>query len=101
MSKRALRRHHRVRIRAKARFILSVVYGYGLEGWWNEDKEWVEKCVWKATNTFTYCSCYRCGNPRRFKGTCHNPLTRQERKANLHAEEEIQALRDLPDSSGS
>ncbi len=45
MSKRAVRRHHRARMRVHARFILHVVYGYGLDKWWSESEEWVEKCV--------------------------------------------------------
>lgn len=63
--KRALRRHHAARLKAVRRFH------------WGRDIRHDAKLVGKVVDTPTPCSCWMCGNPRRFQ----NELTCQERRA--------------------
>lgn len=62
MSKRAERRHHAERLRAKRKNYL---------GGNNDDKR-----LGKLVHTATACSCYMCGNPRRH----FNERTIQEKR---------------------
>lgn len=63
--KRALRRHHAARLKAARRF------------YWGRDIRHDAKLIGKAIDTPTPCSCWMCGNPRRYG----NELTCQERRA--------------------
>lgn len=56
--KRALRRHHRERMKARARRKL-LDWGFGSH--YNTDWDWV---LGVRGDTFTCCSCHACGNPR-------------------------------------
>lgn len=67
-TKRALRRHHLNRMKAKA----SKVY------WWHEPER-----AAKWANHLAACSCYMCGNPRKW----WNESTMQERRFNDSAAE--------------
>lgn len=62
--KRALRRHHTARLKRSRRFH------------WGRDLAHELKSLAKAVNTPCPCSCWMCGNPRRYFGE----LTRQERR---------------------
>lgn len=63
--KRVLRRHHAVRLKAARRFH------------WGRDIRHDAKLIGKVIDTPTPCSCWMCGNPRRYQ----NKLTCQERRA--------------------
>lgn len=82
-TKRAIRRHHRDRLKQKRR-------DYYGERWRKpviserEEKYW---CV--SIDTPTPCSCCMCGNPRRH----FNELTPQERRHNESWREECQDLK--------
>lgn len=67
---RALRRHQSQRAKARAINHLQTIFG--------ESREWItpQKIAEYAKNR-TPCSCWMCGNPRRFTGEA----TRQELKA--------------------
>lgn len=76
MAKTAIRRHHTERLK-KAR----VNYW----GHWNRwyDSPWTPKSRGAVTRTPCPCSCYTCGNPRRWmkgKDQSEGTLTYQERK---------------------
>ncbi len=65
MSKnRALRRHHKNRMRARCRRRLRI--------FWNDCRdvtdEDIERWAKFRTDTYTICSCLMCRNPRRQKG---------------------------------
>lgn len=60
--KRALRRHHAARLKAVRRFH------------WGRDISHDAKLIGKAIDTPSPCSCWMCGNPRRY----FKELTRQE-----------------------
>ncbi len=79
MSKRALRRHHRARMvtRAKRIFLNR-----------GDEPEQAEKWASRLANHLAWCSCYSCGNPRRYYGFTmfsirSEALTLQERAAAL------------------
>lgn len=67
-TKRALRRHHRQRM------IQHALRSYMLRR--VEDKDVQRALVLRLYNNLKNCSCYMCGNPRKFE----NRLTRQERR---------------------
>lgn len=69
-NKRALRRHHANRVKAKMR------------KYYGKDRELTDKDVGRFASTHgAGCSCWMCGNPRRYmKGK--EKLTIQERKQN-------------------
>ena len=63
--KRALRRHHAARLKVMRHFH------------WGRDIRHDVKSLGKAVDTPCPCSCWMCGNPRRY----FNQLTRQEQVA--------------------
>lgn len=63
--KRVLSRHHAARLKAARRFH------------WGRDIRHNAKLIGKVTDTPTPCSCWMCGNPRRYR----NELTCQEHRA--------------------
>ena len=68
-SKRALRRHHRERLKKKR----ASYY------WWWASSD--AKRLGKVVTTPCMCSCFMCGNPRKYyKMTGEGRLTIQERK---------------------
>jgi len=73
--RRALRRHHVQRLkRARA-------------GYWGRDRTLSPRQLGIAVGTSTPCSCWMCGNPRRFlTGDLPNGLTVQEVKQRLFAQ---------------
>lgn len=68
---RAIRRHHRERLRAKRRF-----------HWGRDLSTEPPQNIARAINTPTPCSCWMCGNPRRYFGE----QSVQERRANQEDE---------------
>lgn len=90
LQKRALRRYHKERMKAKARRIASVFWGYGFDTFLRED---LIRGVEQLADNIKACSCYMCRNQR------HNywlPLserkTRQELLAELKEKEELELL---------
>ena len=71
---RALRRHHYQRLKRKRRD------HYGSYGRHRDDVQG------QLANTAMLCSCWMCGNPRKYFGE----ITRQEALANLNFIEQIQ-----------
>jgi len=69
--KRALRRHHVARFKRSRRFH------------WGRDLAQEPKLLAKAVDTPCPCSCWMCGNPRRYFGE----LTRPERRELLEFRE--------------
>lgn len=67
-SKRAVRRHHRERMlqRALQSYVLS----------WLHDEAERRRCAVGWYNNLKKCSCWMCGNPRKYEGK----ITRQERR---------------------
>lgn len=83
-SKRALRRHHRMRMikRAMRKF---------REWSWNYDEEWVKRSALQSHSHMAVCSCNMCCNERRNPWlTKKEKLTFQERRNLLTFEEEIE-----------
>jgi len=66
-TRRALRRHHRQRM------IRHALRTYALR-WWKDDPDVQRRCALRLYNNLAKCSCWMCGNPRRYEGR----LTRQE-----------------------
>lgn len=62
--KRALRRHHRNRLKSKR---INLNY-------WCKDKD--DRLLGISINTPCPCSCFMCGNPRKY----YNEVTRQEKR---------------------
>ena len=58
--KRALRRHHRQRMMARARRILATGIG-------PTDPEFEDR-VRRSYDNLSVCSCWMCGNPRKWRG---------------------------------
>lgn len=59
--KRALRRHHVARAKAKTRrFLQSWGFGGG------DHESWLARSVARMHKNRAICSCYSCGNPRRW-----------------------------------
>lgn len=82
-NRRSVRRHHKFRIRNKARWSCRVFYRVYSNGYYGKDNETELKKAIKAANKdadhFSVCSCPMCGNPRRFNKGKHK-FTMQERK---------------------
>lgn len=79
---RALRRHHRARLKIKRQFH----WGYGRKSSWSEPERGQINFMNPRTagfvvNTATPCSCWMCHNPRRVGGWSGPRLTMQELKA--------------------
>lgn len=65
---RAIRRHHRERLKRKRRYF-----------WGHSRDLWEEpRYLGMAVSTPKVCTCWMCGNPRRW----HDELTMQERRSN-------------------
>jgi hypothetical protein len=105
MSKRALRRHHRARLVARARKIRRRWW----RSWTPDQSEWVpgegrvfakravdhtqaDASAAKYVDHLAACSCSGCGNPRRFGGYAAPVLTRQERLVILYLREVLSEL---------
>jgi hypothetical protein len=82
MSKRALRRHHRERLRSRCFRILNFWFSH-------LSQEDVRRWSLKRGDTFTVCSCWMCGNPRRMGGGNGTTLTRQEIRSLQEVEESL------------
>lgn len=103
---RALRRHHRARVIAKARRLRRRWFN----SWEPDQWEWVrgrgrvpdrvyvrrradhtvaDAHAVKYADHLAVCSCVSCGNPRRFGGSHAPVLTRQERVAELQLREQL------------
>lgn len=70
----AYRRHHRQRIRDRARRIFKTHSRYGWNGY-REYKEWLDRSVQRLAENMAHCNVC-CGNRRKWE-----PLTMQERRA--------------------
>ena len=82
--KRAIRRAHYQRLKKNVKWY----YGGYFDTWRHYPNE-PETCGFLA-NTQTKCSCWMCGNPRRYyKWTGENPRTIQEQKVYQESIEEI------------
>ena len=84
-SPRAIRRHHKRRMKAKAILIARRVLGIVSLGLWSDDNA---KAAAKNADHLASCSCAMCCNPRRSKFYSGKSQTRKE----------MQAERDLRDS---
>lgn len=113
-SKRALRRHHRARMIARARRVTRRWYGT----WEPRQSEWVkgkgsvfkrrpidhtsaDQYAVKVGDYLAVCSCYSCGNPRRHFGASlyswrAQVLTPQERRSALYLREWPDDLEEVP-----
>jgi hypothetical protein len=74
--KRALRRHHRQRM------IRRALRSYVLR--WEEDREIQRERVLRWYNNLAKCSCWMCGNPRKYEGR----VTVQEQRQLQAAQDE-------------
>lgn len=86
MSKRALRRHHRARLRQRA--FKNLLWGW--EGVVPMSK--IEDWARRRGDTWTICSCSSCGNPRNHGGFIWPALTRQEIVSDLDFKEQLKEL---------
>jgi len=87
---RALRRHHRARMVARARALFTR---------WGDDDDTVRRNAPRLADNLCWCSCYSCGNPRRHFGFCiygrtNSILTRQEIRAEMALREGILEVED-------
>ena len=81
--KRALRRHHAERMHQHALRIIREYWYYG-----DQDEEWAQWASRRWRDHLKVCSCWSCGNPRRYL----NELTRAELKANDSSRDAIDTL---------
>lgn len=85
MSKRAIRRHHKSRVRRRTYNLLL------LQSWGDEYA--VSNWGLRRAENFTVCSCPMCGNPRRHGAWSWRPnwggRTRQEHLADLSFREQL------------
>lgn len=86
-TKRALRRHHRERIR-KAREEQLKQWHFHPSDDLEARKKWIYNASRFMINTCPNCSCPMCGNPRRH----FSVITRQEQRNKLNFEEEVNDL---------
>jgi len=84
-TKRAVRRHHKQRMRDKARFIVGVIWNYATGN--TKRPDIVQDAVHNADN-ITQCSCDACCNPRRSKYREKKGKTLQELKSDYDLEDE-------------
>ena len=88
MSKRALRRHHKSRVRRRA-YKLLILRSWG-------DEYAVSNWGLRRADNFTVCSCPLCGNPRRhgsWSWKCHwGGRTRQEHLSDLAFKEQLDEI---------
>lgn len=79
--KRSIRRHHKERLKEKRK-------DYCSNDLWNEEEQ-EERCLCISIDTPKRCSCWMCGNPRRYmKGK--EKYTIQELKHNIELREELE-----------
>lgn len=79
--KRALRRHHKFRMRRRAAFVRNHIWAIGeIFPYLGNGNCWAVR----NGDNIKACSCWMCGNPRRY----FNTLTRQEQLAELEEREE-------------
>ena len=87
-STRALRRHHRARIQAKALRLLRQ-----RRAWSESLPALSDPCVYRRAEHFAACSCPMCGNPRRHRAWANraqwNGRTRAEYLAALDEREQV------------
>ena len=78
-TKRALRRHHRQRMIARAyrSYVLC----------WENDEDIQRERVLRWYNNLAKCSCWMCGNPRRYKG---RPTLQEERQLQAALDEAME-----------
>lgn len=76
--KRALRRHHKERMKRKAYRIYTEIWSAG--SYSTCSINWINKFVNKSADNMAMCSCDMCGNPRRHPNSTKERLTFQERK---------------------
>ena len=77
--KRALRRHHKARMKRRAKRLYERIFrGVDIERYGNKELE-------HYGDNISVCSCWMCGNPRRFF-TGDEKITMQERKENVRSE---------------
>src|SRR5271157_803 len=88
MSNRAIRRHHRERLKNRLRKILSSREFYSMYNpGWTKDLEYQVNIRW---NNMQMCSCSCCGNPRRKSaGWGYEPQTIQEKRANCDYKDQL------------
>jgi hypothetical protein len=77
-TKRAVRRHHRERMIQRA--LRSCVLG------WEEDREIRRERALGWYNNLAKCSCWMCGNPRKYEGR----ITVQERRQLQAAQDDME-----------
>ena len=81
-SSRALRRHHRARMKRRAQTVLKK---------WGYPDHTDARDVGRHADNLAICSCHMCGNPRRTVWT-KNPFTLQEIRSNLDFAEDVKYL---------
>ena len=74
-TKRALRRHHRRRMIAHARHVLSTIYGREYTA------EELKRAARRYHDHLKMCSCYLCGNRRKWGGPTLQERRMQQRIA--------------------
>lgn len=77
MSKRGNRRHHNERLKERAKKILK-------QKFWSQPRD-IDQVAAKSFNHLKNCSCYMCGNPRKYS----NEQTLQEMRNNEVFSQEI------------
>lgn len=85
MSNRAIRRHHRERLKKRTRKILASNYFSKYFPYWHNNLEFHVNVRW---NNMQICSCHMCGNPRKY----YNDLTFQELKENDRYSDDLKEL---------
>ncbi len=88
MSNRAIRRHHRERLKKRLRkILLSQQFHSMFNPGWTKDLEYRVNIRW---NNMQMCSCSMCGNPRRkSSGWGHERFTLQEKRANYAYKDQL------------
>lgn len=78
ISKRAIRRHHKQRMKAKARYIAGVIWRYAMGDTKSEE---VVESMERNADHLKACSCEMCRNPRRSKWRKNKGKTIREEQA--------------------
>ncbi len=85
MCKRSIRRHHSERMKAKARKVAQQSWGYRVDlGMAAAEVERLSSRAEKFSDHLASCSCYMCGNPRKW----FEERTRAEEKWRINASEQ-------------
>jgi hypothetical protein len=101
MSNRAIRRHHKRRMKAKARRIAQNIWGYKVQAWPYWDEEEVQRMLKHAerhADNLAICSCSSCGNPRRYGW---EDKTRQEAEFDRSYHEQLEQFERASSDAGS